>query len=230
MGACACGFKASSELIFKEFWDKILLRSKPANDWTDMIKLKMDTKGPKRISDKKWITVIDALLTTPENKEASTSMWRNAMVTADISGGEYLIFLSCLFLVKKNSYEVKKNFEDLAKTVCNMKELFKNVNNSLMFKKNKLMEVVKFYVNLISLFSVKELSYLSSNKKEFEDYHEDKFRIQLQSYWIEEEIFGSSTNEWIDLDDFFETQYPKLINDSDVRSRLIEISELPVFK
>jgi hypothetical protein len=226
MGACTCGSRISNEAIFKDFWDKIVLKNKPAKDWQTIISIKRDAKE-KKLTDGKWMEIIDVMLVS-DDKDVSVSLWRNAMKSSQEKGGEHLIVLACLFLVKKSSMDAKSSFISLASNYLK-KFVVNEPTKTPQIKKEQMIEIITFYVNLISLFSVKEISSHAQNKKEFEAQMERIFSQQVQQFYISE-LMQPYKDDWVDLDKFFESQYMILTDDVKIRERLTAIYEVGLAK
>lgn len=227
MGVCGCGVRQNFESIYKEFFDKIKIRTTSAADWATKIKINFDGKQ-KKITDTKWDNILKNILFFPDDSELSSIIFKRAITNSEQREGQHLIVLSCLFLCTKNSFEAKKHFKDLASVTFGMKNEFKEENNILYFQKNKLFEIISFYVNLVSLLPVDKLSAFANNKTEFEELLNKTYAEKNQLRYIDEEFMTSQIGEWINLDEFFMSDYAKLVEDGKIRESLARISQEPI--
>jgi hypothetical protein len=221
---CHCSGRQNYESVFKDFWGKIKLREITVKEYVESLKTNLK-KG--NITENRWMTITDKLLTNPELAETSTSLFINALKNVD-KEKQYLLFLSLLFLCHKNSHDAKKYFTECIKIYFNkdFAPKVKEENDEIFLNKSRLMEIVSFYINLISLFSVKELSNLcAGNKKDFEMHLEKVFDQEIQRLYLEEELLQNyKEDELINLTNFFEKEYIDLTDDSKIRERLIDLA------
>lgn len=225
MGACApCSHRSKYENIYNDFWSSLKIRSIPQSDWSVIVKSSIDTKNTKKINDATWEKIMKKNLVKEEDTEQSSRLFRKAMALSVEKGGQFLILLSVLFLCAKNSLNTKKEFEDMASFTFHMKDQFNKTEKELLMKKAKLLDIVSFYVNLISLFCVEELSEgMDANpKSQFESHLKSHYSEEVQKKFLNEEIFKEFKDEWVNLDQFFQNQYPILADDKLVREKLSE--------
>ena len=217
--ACAC---TRSDTELSEFWQKIQIRKIKSSDWKDIVKYKQDKSGEtNNIPEKNWKSIINLNLSQPERKECSEKLFVNAMKKSEAMNSQQYLILSLLFLCEKDisldSKEVKQVFIDLSSEYA-IKQYFKVDEKGIQsLRKDKLLEILTFYVDLISLFGV---SSLYSGKKEISDSLQQIYNEEIQRKYIEELLNKEYPGEFVNLDLFFAHQYPLLCNDEGIREVL----------
>ena len=87
----------------------------------------------------------------------------------------------------------------------------------------KVLDLVEFYVNLITLSAAEKIFEQSSNPKEFVDKARQYFSLTQQKKFIAENF--KFNEEYVEIDAFLEKHYDLLSNDSLIRSKVKEMSE-----
>jgi hypothetical protein len=224
MGAAClpCSSRSKCENIYNDFWKNLKIRTIPQSDWSLIVKTNIDTKNTKKINEATWEKIMKKNLVKEEDSEQSSKVFRKAMALSEEKGGQYLLLISLLFICPKNSLNTKKEFEDMASVTFHLKDHFSKPENKLLVKKNFLIEVIAFYVNLISLFCADDISegMEATPKSHFRTESHSNFHLDVQKKFLEEDIIKEFTEEWVDLDVFFQTKYSILSDDMFVRERL----------
>ena len=217
--ACACT-RSDSEL--SDFWHKIEIRKINSKDWKDLVKFRKDKSGEtKNIPEKSWKSMINLNLSQPERKECSENLFVNAMKKSEAMNSQQYLLLSLIFLCERDlshhSKEVKQVFIDMSSEYA-INQFFKTDEKGIKYvRKDKLLEILTFYVDLISLSGV---SALYSGKKEIVESLQQIYSEEIQRKYIEETLIKEYPEEYVNLDLFFAHQYPLLCNDEGIREVL----------
>jgi hypothetical protein len=224
MGAAClpCSSRSKCENIYNDFWKNLKIRSIPQSDWSLIVKTNIDTKHSKKINEATWEKIMKKNLVKEEDSEQSCKIFRKAMALSEEKGGQYLLLISLLFLCPKNSLNTKREFEDMASVTFHLKDQFNKTEKKLLIKKDLIIDIIAFYVNLISLFCADDISESmdTTPQSHFRAESHSNFHLDVQKKFLEEDIMKEFTEDWVDLDAFFQTKYSILSDDIFVRERL----------
>ena len=93
-----------------------------------------------------------------------------------------------------------------------------NKNN---IEKKELENFINYYINLVTLFGVKDLATFTDNKDLFEENMNKAYSKEAQSSYIKENVMKGYENEAkVDIETFFKANYEKLKGDSIIRTKL----------
>jgi hypothetical protein len=224
MGAiCAC-LRSDSELNY--FWSKLQLRKIKAKDFKDIIRHKQDKAHEnKNITENNWKTVVGLNLTHPDRKECSEKVFVNAMNKSESKGTQGYLILSLLFLCEidlPDFKNVKQSFIDLAGDHGFRNHMKVDEKGVYHLTKGRLSEIIHYYVDLISLFGA-DIIY-TDMKDALQSLHHI-FHEEIQKKYIEAYILREFTEDWVNLDTFFNSKYVILNNDEAIRLGLWNIHD-----
>jgi hypothetical protein len=218
---CAC-LRSDSEI--SDFWSSLSLRKLPPADWRKIIKTKQDKTGDnKNIPENNWKQLVSVNIANADKKDIAEKIFVNAMNKSEAKLSQGYLLISLLFLCEKDladSKAVKQAFIELSADY-GFRNYFKVDEKGVYhITKAKLLELVSFYVDLISLFGV---NFLFSGKKEVAESLQKIYSEDIQKNYIDNVLFKSYSDEYVSLDAFFGSQYAFLINDEGIRESLWRI-------
>lgn len=204
---CQIDIKEKANLEIKQFWQNIQIHSKNLVDICGIFKIKIQKN--KEISEEKWNTIIKTVLinnTSEKNIEISTQFWNKQVLKAKESKKENFLILSILFLCQKTQEDLfYMNFIDMCK-IINI-EIIKE--NSI--KKDLFKDFLKFYFEMITdpfvLESIFDKASPNLKDKEENIHHNSDSIISLIN-----ELCLNQENDLINVNSFFTTNYPLLID------------------
>jgi hypothetical protein len=215
MGACACGGRTSYESYYNEFFSHMVIRKKSIVDYKEMVKIHI-SKGS--VTDKKMLQLVDKILKNEEHNEISVQFWTNAKKQKETE--QRTLFLAILFLCAKNKDEARKAFKELSSICFGQKIKFEEKNGSIHVEKQFLLDIVQFYIKLVSQIAILHLSRLATSKLEFENYSQSIFSDRVINKYMDDLFSRYNRIDVIDLNEFFEFYYENLADDTKVRSDL----------
>ena len=147
----------------------MIIRSKPCQDWYELIKSKKVQQSKDKMADNKWLIIIEAVLINDNNyREESLNYWRNIRQwIRDKYNQENYLYLSVFFLCEDNKEEFIKCFTAFLEKYCNQ-ECYNQENKNINCDILKL--ILFTYVMMISKKCINEIKNKSSNKFEFEQH------------------------------------------------------------
>lgn len=220
MGVC-CTSKSSIENLIDSFWKQIKLRNLNPNELKDLIRTTFkggqNTKNLVVSGDYK--ALIEKCLVNDDHLDESTQFFIDIFNAYNKEAGpnttRYFL-LSLFFLADSKPGEAKKGFKDIY-------EIFglpsSKIKNQFAIDKNICIDIVKVYVSMITLDTVKHYKVLLNhpNLSNIEAY----FSLENQTIYVNE-LFKKISDEKITLETLFKLD---LNIDNKIRESIIEISE-----
>lgn len=220
---CQCARSDLSDKVMNAFWENLKIRNKKIQEIVDMIRTKKQSARDK-IKPNKLLMLIEDLIQGENFIEQTQQMFSNAL---EYSRSEYknegLFFLSLLLLGTGTADDFVKSFLSVAMTQGGLKYYIEispeeNKNN---IEKKELENFINYYINLVTLFGVKDLATLTDNKDLFEENMNKAYSKEAQSSYIKENVMKGYENEAkVDIETFFKANYEKLKGDSIIRTQL----------
>ena len=134
----------------------MVIRSKPCQDWYELIKSKKVQQSKDKMADKKWLIIIEAVLINDNNyKEESLNYWRNILqFVREKYNQENYLYLSIFFFCENNKEEFIKCFNAFLEKYFN-RECYNKENKTINCDILKMILVT--YVMMISKGCVNEI-------------------------------------------------------------------------
>jgi hypothetical protein len=220
MGAC-CTARSSIETEINDFWKSLKIRESDPVDLFKKIKSNSNILNNRLMARDFKTDFVESFLINEENKEDCllffSQLYNNNYNDNDPLLNQYF-FISLFFLTKPSfSAKTKKHFKDTAE-IFNFKST-KNEKNVITYQVELLKNIIRYYVNLISLEVVKGFPPIST-KQEFDGLKEI-FSLNNQNLYVEE-LFSKFEEKSITLDVFW-TLFPTLCDDIKIRDSLMKI-------
>lgn len=218
---CTCLKSSPEQELFNEFFKGMVIRSKPCQDWFELIKSKKVQQSKDKMADKKWLIIIEAVLINDNNyKEESLNYWRNILqYVREKYNQENYLYLSIFFLCENNKEEFIKCFNAFLEKYFNQ-ECYNKENKTINCDILKMILVT--YVIMISKGCVNEIKKKSSNKIEFEKTYLELFNENNIDEYVNAVVNGE--DEWINVEEFFNRKYDEIVNDEEIRKILVDKS------
>lgn len=135
-----------------------------------------------------------------------------------ISFKKFLKYYKPDYLISINTNETLKTADSLIHENDSKNYSSKNViDNNLYIKKSFLSDILKIYINLISLFTVDYLSELTSEKEDFLISMKEEFSYDNQDKFLIKKLEFYDSDS-VSIDEFFDRELNSLSNDSLVRN------------
>jgi hypothetical protein len=128
------------------------------------------------------------------------------------------LLLSLIFLTNKDKEKAKKAYLDLDKNFNINSVVY--MSGAPMLRKSKFVDILVYYVNLISLFCVTYISALSDDKQDCIHEMSENFKFEYQITLINNWLERYANQEYINVDDFFDNEYMQFANDASIREGL----------
>jgi hypothetical protein len=226
MGVCSgcTGRKLIMETYLNDFWGSIAIRGDSIDDFKIIIDDYFDNIKKGKTEDllnKPLFKVQSELF----DREAVHHVLRKAQKEAEEKGGDYYFFFSLLFLCKNDILLINKNIHKYCGRFPDLMSYSNVYNSKLSLTRSKLMSMVEYYINLVTLSAVEKVFEQSPNRKELEDQASKIFSANQQKKFIAK--YFKLTLEYVELDSFLQKYYDLLTNDTKIREELITMSKEP---
>jgi hypothetical protein len=211
---CVCGTRHNYDRVFTDYWKVLSIRYMKADTYCEKIKsYRMRSLLYDVNMKNKFIT---DFFDSSYNKPITKEMIYDKINTFKTETNDFL--LSLIFLTIKDKDKAKKAFQELDKFYDIGSVVVKD--NTLYIRKVKLVDILVYYVNLISLYSVTYLATLSDDKQdcihEMSENFKFEFQITLINNWLEK----YAHSDFINFEEFFENEYFQFADDVAVRDGL----------
>ena len=121
----------------------------------------------------------------------------------------------CKYDIKKLNLEIENYFREIP----DLSSQLDPNNKNLSILSSKLIRLMKFHINLISLSGVDYVFSESTNKKDLEERASKIYSKQMQDKYFENNF--KITSEYIEIKEFLEKYYRKLSDDAGIRADLL---------
>lgn len=189
---CGCQRPELPEELIDRYWETLKLRKKPYHDILEVIRTKKQSET-ENIKPNKFLILIKDLIVGEEYQEETQHIFEEGLKLAREQKNEGLLFLSILLLGTGTKEELIQTFLSLAMTQGGLKDYIKIIpkENKNLIQRPPLEQLMKFYVNFISLFCVPFLSNLfEGSQEEWKNILTKKFsNLRQENIVINEMIF-----------------------------------------
>ena len=216
---CTCLKTAPEQELFTEFFKEMAIRYKPCKDWFELIKSKKVQQSKEKMADKKWLLIIEAVLTNDKHKEESLNYWQRILqYVRDKYQYENYLYLSVFFLCANDKEDFIMNFSAFLEKYFKC-EHYNKENKSVHV--NVLKRILTCYVDVISRGCIEEVKQGSGNKIEFAKMYNECYKDSN----IEEYVEGlvNDKEDWVSVERFFNDKYDKMYNGEEIRKELERI-------
>jgi hypothetical protein len=224
MGVCSgcTGRKIVMNTYLNDFWGNIAIRETPVDDFKIIIDDHFDSLKKGKSED---------LLNKPIfknnseffDKEIVHYVLRKAQKESEEKGGDYYFYLSLLFLCKKDILLISKNIQKYCGRFPDLMTYSNIYNSKLSLSRSKIMSLVEFHINMVTLSAVEKVFEQSPNRKEYEDQAAKIFSINQQKKFIGK--YFKLTLEYVELDSFLQKYYDLLTDDNKIREEFVAMSK-----
>ena len=189
---CACNRPEFPEQAIDRYWETLKLRKKSYHDILEIIRTKKQSET-ENIKPNKFLILIQDLIAGEDYQEETQHIFEEGLKLAREQQNEGLLFLSILLLGTGTKEELVQSFLSLAMTQGGFKKYIQILpkENKNLIQRLPLEQLMKFYVNFISLFCVPFLSHLfEGSEKEWKNILLKKFSdLRQENIVINEMIF-----------------------------------------
>lgn len=215
MGQCCLGSSGEENFILEEFWERIKLRKVSQKSFQEFIILRVNNFN---IPEKQFNRIIEEFLLTnnPTFDSHYKSYWKDVFVNCQVQDTILELVISLLILCKKDKEDFKKNLEHILSSIYSNKK----TNN-----RNKIFNILRFYLYLITTSSVQALQDMKMCDEKTSQYINDTFDTKILEKYINQILLNNVNND-VDIFLYFNKWYDNLGNDSQVRREISEFNEI----
>ena len=218
---CTCLKTAPEQELFNEFFNEMTIRSKPCKDWYELIKSKKVQQSKEKMADKKWLLIIEAVLTNDKHKEESLNYWQRILqYVRDKYVYENYLYLSVFFLCTRDKDDFVCYFSAFLEKYFKGEDYDKE---SKSVNVNVLKCIITCYVDVISKGCVEEVKQGSGNKIEFAKMYNECYKDGNIEVYVEKVVSGMKEGEWVSVERFCNENYERLWNGEEIRKELERI-------
>ena len=221
MGVC-CHSKSVIENQINDFWSSINLRETDPSHFKEMINIKSKIANGRVVAIDFERDFISNYFVNENSKQETNKFFKDLYetYTKDSDGLSSKYFFICFYFLTNNkmSANARRFFKETAQ-IFNFTSS-ENEKKVVTYKKDLLINITKFYVNLISLETVKNYTPVAINTSSLS--LETAFSLGNQNEYVANLFNGFGEGPNLTLESFW-SLYPTLSNDSGVRDSLMEI-------